>query len=146
MLLAGGFALGYHTGSTSLGKDSVDSLKNQVTTITSTVVKKSSELKHDLTLSHSLSKAQTMVLNAKEEVQQKNFGKAQVKISETVALLTKARAIPNTTEQIEIQIDNIRTRLLKVQNDVANLKPSVVQKITTIAEDITHLRTTTLSF
>ena len=48
----------------------------------------------------------------------------------------------DTHGQVETQIDNLRTRLLDVQNDVANLKPSVTRKIDGIAEDIEQLRNT----
>ncbi len=142
VLTSGIFGLGYFTGIGSLGKDPVDSLKSHVTDMTSTLVEKSSELKHDLTLRRSLNKAKDMLLEAKEEIQQKNFGKAQDEVDKAIILLTEARAMPDTHEQVETQIDDLRKRLLDVQNDVSNLKPSVKHKIDGIAEDIEQLRNT----
>lgn len=142
VLTSGIFGLGYYIGVGSLGKDPVDSLKSHVKDMASTLVEKSSELKRDLTLRRSLNKAKDMLLEAKEEIQQKNFGKAQDEVDKAIILLTEARAIPDTHEQVDTQIDNLRTRLLDVQNDVANLKPSVTRKIDGIAEDIKQLRNT----
>ncbi len=141
-LISGIFGLGYYTGVGSLGKDPVNSLKSQVKNITATVVEKSSELKRDLTLRHNLNKAKAMLIEAKEEVQQKNFGKAQDEVDKAIILLTEARAMPDTHEQVETQIDDLRTRLLDVQDDVADLKPAVTSKIDGIAEDIEQLRNT----
>ncbi|HIB54317.1 MAG TPA: hypothetical protein EYN18_05645 [Nitrospirales bacterium] len=141
-LISGIFGLGYYTGVGSLGKDPVDSLKTQVQTMTASVVEKSSELKRDLTLRHNLNKAKAMLLEVKDTIQQKNFGKAQDEVDKVIILLTEARAMPDTHEQVEIQIDNLRTRLLDVQDDVADLKSAVTSKITVIAEDIEQLRNT----
>ena len=142
VLVSGVFGLGYYTGVGSLGKDPVDSLKTQVQDMTDTVVEKSSELKHDLTLRRTLNKAKGLLLEAKEEIRHKNFGKAQDEVDKAIILLTEARAMPDTHEQVETQIDNLRTRLLDVQNDVADLKPSVQHKIDGIADDIEQLRNT----
>lgn len=141
-LISGIFGLGYYTGVGSLGKDPVDSLKTQVQTMTSSVVEKSSELKRDLTLRHNLNKAKAMLLEVTDTIQQKNFGKAQDEVDKVIILLTEARAMPDTHEQVEIQIDNLRTRLLDVQDDVADLKSAVTSKITVIADDIEQLRNT----
>ncbi|HHZ83722.1 MAG TPA: hypothetical protein EYN60_06925 [Nitrospirales bacterium] len=141
-LISGIFGLGYYTGVGSLGKDPVDSLKTQVQTMTASVVEKSSELKRDLTLRHNLNKAKAMLLEVTDTIQQKNFGKAQDEVDKVISLLTETRAMPDTHEQVEIQIDNLRTRLLDVQDDVADLKSAVTSKITVIAEDIEQLRNT----
>ena len=142
VLISGIFGLGYYTGVGSLGKDPVSSLKNQVKSMTATVVEKSSELKRDLTLRRSLNKAKSLLLEAKEEIRHKNFGKAQDVVDTAIILLTEARAMPDTHEQVETQIDDLRARLLDVQNDVADLKSAVTGKIDAIAEDIEQLRNT----
>ena len=142
VLTSGIFGLGYFIGIGSLGKDPVASLKGQVKDMTSTVVEKSSALKRDLTLRRSLNKAKDKLLEAKEEIQQKNFGEAQDEVDKAIILLTEARAMPDTHEQVETQIDDLRKRLLDVQNDVADLKPSVTRKIDGIAKDIKQLRNT----
>ncbi|MBQ27755.1 MAG: hypothetical protein CMH81_06410 [Nitrospiraceae bacterium] len=137
--------MGYYFGVANPVKDPVDSLKSQVKTMTSTVIEKSSEFTHDLTLHHNLNRAKAMLLDAKKEIQKKNFGEAQDGVGKAIALLTETRAIPNTTEQIEKQIDNIHTRLLNIQDDVNDLKPSVIREIADLAEDIDQLRNTTPS-
>jgi len=136
------FGMGYYTGAGNFAQDPVDSLKGHVKDMTSTLVEKSSELKHDLTLRHALNKAKATLLEAKEEIQHKNFGRAQDEVDEAIILLNKARTMPDIHGQIETQIDNLRTRLLDVQNDLANLKPAVKQKIDDITQDIEQLRHT----
>ena len=136
------FGFGYYLGVGSLGKDPVGSIKGQVKDMTSTVIEKSSDLKRDLTLRHTLNKAKTSLLGAKEEIQRKNFGKAQDEIDKAIILLTEARALPDTHKQVETQIDDLRTRLLDVQDDVSNLKPVVEYTLDVITKDIELLRET----
>ena len=141
-LMSGIFWLGYYTGVESLGKDPVDSLKGQVQEMTLTVVEKSSELKHDLTIRHIFSKAKTLLLEAKEEIQRKNFGRAQDEMDKAIILLTEARAMPDTHDQVKAHFDGLRTRLIDIQDDVSDLKPSVEQQLAVISQDIEQLRNT----
>ena len=125
VMVAGIFWIGYSIGNGSSENNQADSLKTQLKDMTTTMLEQSPDL----------DTVKDMLLEAKEELRQKNFSKAQ----DTGDKLT-------TQEQFETQINELLTRLLDVQNDVTDLKSLVTGKIDEISQDIKQLRNTATSF
>ena len=140
LVMAGIFGLGYYTGVSSAGSDPVDVLKKQIKEITSTIFRRSSAFKREFSLHQSLNKAEHVLVEAKENILNKNFGKALNGIDEALILLTDVRTSPDTHNNIDMEIDALRARLLAVHDAITNLKPDITSGIDSVTDKIEQLR------
>ncbi len=142
VIVSGIFWIGYSIGNGSSKNDQAGSLKTQLKDMTTTMLEQSPDLDVDLNMRQNFNAVKDRLLEAKEELRQKNFSKAQ----DTGDKLTTHYTMPQTQKQFETQINELLTRLLDVQNDVTDLKSLVTGKIDEISQDIEQLRNTATSF
>lgn len=120
-----------------VGRQGPDDVLAKARQIGAQVIAKTTSLEQDLTIRMSLVNAKERLVQAKSDLLDKNYGKAEAELEEAAQNLSRAKAAAD--EDLRKRLEGLLAKLSTVGREVRALKPGIQARLDDAVKDLDAL-------